>query len=678
MVKALEAGKLIVGAIAVSLDPSGTAAAAFGIDGALQAKAWFQDTPDLTKLSNEIDKKFHADLTAPRFDKPSEARILLPQMLEAAFPSGTALADAGLDPDQIYRLMCDTLDATDSEYQSYDIRTAFAALVKPLLEEACADPRLEAAIRPLLTRKQMADSAETKSDVKDLKAMMEALMSDEHISLNDMRKLASAFGEHEISDQAALERFLRLKANEYRAFKAELLAIETANEDLKNIVADALRALEDLRIHDAEELIFMAREKLNNQLRIPLLRNAELSELQAKAALLRNDVQAAFSVLDTAATSLSIVDENKSLELRGIRFFGILFQHFKTFGGQAIEYAIRLSDQAFFKEHDDRYAGILIASIANRTIALRNLASLKSGEEQKELLQQCANDYYQQVSLIEAVGSEKDLAKALNSLSICLMEQAKAEVGNEGLVYLRRALRKLKQADKLLADDDKGETKIGILGNLGACQHELALSNSTGDAVGYLLDAVNSRESAAKLVEEEQNPSLFVSVVANLVVSRVLMGTCWPLRAAIGIIQHACYDSEYAIGFFDAFDNPNIKAHMLSSYMGALYELAVRQDEPDKSKTIVKAQEIRELCFEQLGFYENPILLAQTHENSAWLSFEAAKYGDETARKTELRRAISQIARAHAMLEQINHPKSQKSKELEKRILADLDALPDG
>lgn len=43
MAKSLQAGKLIIGAIALSVDPTGTAAATLGIDYALQIKDLAQE-----------------------------------------------------------------------------------------------------------------------------------------------------------------------------------------------------------------------------------------------------------------------------------------------------------------------------------------------------------------------------------------------------------------------------------------------------------------------------------------------------------------------------------------------------------------------------------------------------------------------------------------------------------
>jgi hypothetical protein len=217
LAKALEAGKLIVGTIAVCTDPTGTAAIALGCDAALQTKAWFTKTPDLAALAKELDKKFAARLAEPQFDKPKDARALLPQMLEHASTSSVEIAQYGLDPNLVLANMNARLDTAPAEYRTPAILSAFEALTRPLITEACNDTRLEQALRPHLTRASMrnqrkvlegqAEDRETRdAQYSDLKGLMEQVLEGQTkaLSLEDMKKLAARFGNHDITDKAGL------------------------------------------------------------------------------------------------------------------------------------------------------------------------------------------------------------------------------------------------------------------------------------------------------------------------------------------------------------------------------------------------------------------------------------------------------------------------------------------
>ena len=78
MVQSLKAGKFIVGAFSVMIDPTGIAATTLAIDTVQTIKNWYTGTADLTKIARAFDKQFQQNLKSPRFDKPADARVLQP------------------------------------------------------------------------------------------------------------------------------------------------------------------------------------------------------------------------------------------------------------------------------------------------------------------------------------------------------------------------------------------------------------------------------------------------------------------------------------------------------------------------------------------------------------------------------------------------------------------------
>jgi hypothetical protein len=182
MVKALEAGKLIIGAIAVCTDPTGTAAVALGCDAALQVNSWFSKQPDLVKLANELNNEFKKRLNERQFDKPKDARALLPQMLESVAITGDGLVECGLDADIVFSSMKMRLEKGRIDFRSTEILDAFKALMLPLLRTACNDPRLERALRPQLTRTKLRSDREfhdtqskTNAKIEELRPTVESI-----------------------------------------------------------------------------------------------------------------------------------------------------------------------------------------------------------------------------------------------------------------------------------------------------------------------------------------------------------------------------------------------------------------------------------------------------------------------------------------------------------------------
>ncbi len=92
-----DTGKLIVTAIAVSIDPTGIAAAGFGADAVLHFRdKFFSQHPSLVALSKEIEAEFNSQLNSSAYNKPEGARQVLPQMLAVALQRQTNLCAKGL------------------------------------------------------------------------------------------------------------------------------------------------------------------------------------------------------------------------------------------------------------------------------------------------------------------------------------------------------------------------------------------------------------------------------------------------------------------------------------------------------------------------------------------------------------------------------------------------------
>lgn len=155
MVSSIDAGKLVVAAISLSVDPSGTAAAAFGLDVVGNIKSWFSKSDDLQSLSTELGQKYAAKLSDKRFDKPDDARQLLPQMLESARPEAGDFTDKDLNAEKIVNAMLAKL-SENPDYRPIAIQNAFRDLVFPLLRQACNDPRLLKALGPYLQQEVLA------------------------------------------------------------------------------------------------------------------------------------------------------------------------------------------------------------------------------------------------------------------------------------------------------------------------------------------------------------------------------------------------------------------------------------------------------------------------------------------------------------------------------------------
>jgi len=101
------------------------------------------------------------------------------------------------------------------------------------------------------------------------------------------------------------------RAEEYRALKRELEAVRQSIPRLGNVVAEALVLLEQgsAGAKDVRAMIAEARKGWHESvLRDALEQDAQLAEVQARAALVEGDAEAAFDLLSAAADSFAGLD----------------------------------------------------------------------------------------------------------------------------------------------------------------------------------------------------------------------------------------------------------------------------------------------------------------------------------------------------------------------------------
>lgn len=309
-------GKLMVTIAAVAVDSTGLAATGAGLDAVLHVfDQRAGQNPNLKKLAAETQKTFTAELKNPRYDKPDQARTLLPQMLEQALPTGSDFVTHGLDPDPILAAMLARL--TDPEHTRPEMQSAFRTLYGPLLSQVCNDPRLKSALDPALTRESMARSQRIEGKVDDLPERIAALLRDQGFAANpgdavsrdDLRQVASRFGTPPGDTIPVLLEFLSDKASDMDRLSAEIETMRGLSSRIDNIASSAAAAIRHGKLDDARALLDSAREMQAEALRAPLEANAALLERTAEIDLIEGDVNAAYSHLSIAADSFTAIDQ---------------------------------------------------------------------------------------------------------------------------------------------------------------------------------------------------------------------------------------------------------------------------------------------------------------------------------------------------------------------------------
>ncbi len=157
-------------------------------------------------------------------------------------------------------------------------------------------------------------------------------------------RLAWDFGHDKPRASAAeYQRFLRDKADELRTMRTELEALKDADARLGNQVAAAEAALDAGEIEEAEAILASARELSQERSLQAVRQTADIIALQGLAALLRNDVDAAFGAFTSAADMVGALAPTEAHERR-CAYSDALRIHGDRFPGPALADAVALAE----------------------------------------------------------------------------------------------------------------------------------------------------------------------------------------------------------------------------------------------------------------------------------------------------------------------------------------------
>lgn len=408
-----DTGRLIVTGVAACVDPTGLALSGFGLDALIKARdQYLAKHPALAMLAREIDEAFHGALAEPSYDKPEDARELLPQMLAVAMTHASDFVECDLDPDAILRELTQRFRASDQpDHRRDDILSAFDRLYRPLLTQTCNDPRLKAALDPALYRSQRAEQRDMAERQRAMEQKIDRLLAqnegligvvrklaegseidpDAMLTLPEMQLLAARFGEDAIECRSALLQFLTLKAEEYDSLKHQVEAIDDGLKRLSNLKAAAQDAIARVDLEEVETLLSRVQE-------VELEEAARTAELRAENALLRGRVDQAYRLFCAAADSFAGVDEEEPAHRRN-RYRETLYQHALRYGGDGLTRAAEIIRPAIALLEKTGNKTDWATTTQNLAIALETQGSRTAGEAGTALLAEAVAAYREALSV---------------------------------------------------------------------------------------------------------------------------------------------------------------------------------------------------------------------------------------------------------------------------------------
>lgn len=330
-----------------------------------------------------MDKAFATEIAKANYDKPEGIRTLLPQMLEVSQPNGADIAHKSLDATLIFETMQGKL--SEKEHLYPENQKAFRKAFLSLLKKACDDPRLEAALRPALTR---ADGALQREQNEKLTKILEQVETGTSaIPRDDLQMLAARFeveGAFDKSDDE-LRGYLIDKAKEYRAIRQQIAAMDETIAQVAQLKHDAEQAASDLDFEKVENLLAQA-DFAETSL------NAQTKITRANNALLRNKTQQAFDILCAVADSFRSVDATAPVQLR-LQFEDILYSHGLRYGSNGMALSERMIRDALAETNRESSAELWSTGQNSLAIALQQQGIRTQGAAGADLLAAAVTAY---------------------------------------------------------------------------------------------------------------------------------------------------------------------------------------------------------------------------------------------------------------------------------------------
>ena len=303
---------------------------------------------------------------------PSDAEILLIQMARETRVSPEILLDADLDPERI----ADALTAPLSTYPTV-MRNLFRAIAQATITRLLA-PKATTELQTRIMAELLKRQAESLRAIDDLTAefgtlaeALRALTNRAQSGATHRRQLEALAGRFDIPtphklDDETLHDLLAKKADEADDNRVKFAALIARNDRVAKLKAEAERALDNLDFDAAQ----MAYGKILSD---QISDAAQTFEVMASTSLLANRTEEAFRLLTTAADSFAVHDPLEALTRRQ-RYAGILADHGRRYGSNALEYTFETLQSAIHTEAAVQYPHLYAMLLNDFGLAATDLA----------------------------------------------------------------------------------------------------------------------------------------------------------------------------------------------------------------------------------------------------------------------------------------------------------------
>ncbi len=660
-----ETGKLVVSAIAFCVDPSGIAATALSLDAAIEARnKFFTDHPGLAKLAKQIDRDFKELLATKAYDKPIDARELLPQMLDHALSQPDEFVQCGLNPRDILRnLRTRFKNSEEKDYRRDDIQDAFERIYKPLLTKACNDTGLFAALQPALYREM-------------LEAFKATLSNPTQSSSAQLREAAQFFDDapDDTATDFQLMSFLQAKAEDIARLKQDREDLPPTLPRLANVRAEVDALINDLRLDEAEERLDDAREIVKQEtLRPALEANAELDEQKAEILILRGRISDAFDLLSAVADSFATLDPLEPARRR-LKYEDLFYAHGLRFGGTGLALSQAMLRTAISLTPE---SSLLWAEAKNaEAIALQNQGIRTAGPDGTALLVEAVTAYRDALTVRTKAEHPVDWAMTTQNLATTLQTQGTRTDGPDGTALLAEAVSAYHNALTIFTKADHPVDWAMTTQNLAQALQTQGIRSDGPDGTALLAEAVTAYRDALTVRTKSDHPVHWATTTQNLAIALKNQGTRTDGPDGTALLAEAVSAYRDALTVRTKADHPVHWADTTQNLANALQDQGTRTDGLDGTALLAEAVTAYRDALTVRTRADHPVDWAMTQENLALAEEAIADHKATENPHPHLQTALNYVDASLTIFDpdhmSFNHAKATRVRD---RILAKIAAL---
>ncbi|MEM7723668.1 MAG: helix-turn-helix transcriptional regulator [Pseudomonadota bacterium] len=438
----------------------------------------------------------------------------------------------------------------------------------------------------------------------------EAINNPGALDRDELELLAGRFeipDPHQASD-ADLRKLLTLKAEEYRALRAEVDGISDGLKRLSNLKAAAQDAIARVDLEEVEELLSRVQEVEKEEA-------ARTAELRADNALLRGKVEQAAALLADAADSFRIIDPLEPARRRTHEYSEKLIRHGLRYGGDGLICGVELAKQPLNDWLRNTAPLIWAAGHNHIAIALQNQGTRTAGPEGAKLLAQAVTAYRAALEVRTRADHPVDWAMTQNNLANALQHQGTRTAGPEGADLVAQAVTAYRAALEVYTRADHPMPWATTQNNLGNAFANQGNRTAGPEGADLLAQAVKAYRAALDVTTRAGFPVEWADTQNNLGAALKSQGTRIAAHEGADLLSQAVTAYRAALEVRTRADHPVDWAMTQGNIAIALQAIAKHGTTDDPRPPLTEALTAVDLALEVF----NPEHMSYDHENATKL-----------------------------------------------------------